>query len=548
MEYIQKIITKAGKKLNKKFNGLKEGLLGLESKKAQQGGAPKPRNKKANPKKTKKETPRKATKANPKKTKKETPRKATKANPKKTKKETPRKATKGTPKKAKKPTHKPTSNPKKTKKETPRKATKANPKKTKKETPRKATKGTPKKTKKETLGKATKAAEKSKPLSEELLLTELKRRCQEAGVTQSGTKQELVERLSEAAEKSKPLSEELSKKELKRRCQEAGVTQSGTKQELVERLSEAAEKSKPLDKLSDKGLKRRCKEARVAHTGNRQKTIERLETKGGAGDKRRAVVPEGAVKRPKHDDGDSSKSAGKRPASASDEGAKCKLTPGQQQIVDDLVKQFQQNNHEKELLEEENALLHQELERKDSLLSEAQKRVEQLQDGSGINGKVAHTLRQRQGIAKISGYMKKEKYQNKLVQLGLICLQPGAPSEGQHVFHIIANTNGGPDHTDNYLFALGGTFNMTISNRFDHLNCYLAGKEKARRAVEICEATARDSSKHKWIEKRTKNKDPVLYTNSIHKLKSGETLFGEGQSLFTRSILSQGRADRNKTT
>lgn len=337
------------------------------------------------------------------------------------------------------------------------------------------------------------------------------------------------------------------------------------KQEMVKRLSEAAEKSKPLsNKLSQDELKRRCQEAGVSLYGNKQEMIERLETKGGAGDKRQAVASEGAVKRQKHDDGDSSKSAGKRPASASDEGAKCKLKPGQQQIIDNiqkqevnlqkqkvnLKKQFQQENHENELLKkqvesnrEENALLRQELERNDSLLSEAQKRVEQLQDGSGINSNVPS--HQRQETAKISGYMKKADYQKELVKRGLVCLQPGAPSEGQHVFHIIANTNGGPDHTDNYLFALGGTFNMTISNRFDHLNCYLAGKEKARRAVKICEATARDSSLHKWIEKRTKDKDRVLYTNSIHKLKSGETLFGEGQSLFTRSILSQGRADNN---
>ncbi|GMI13324.1 hypothetical protein TrVE_jg2189 [Triparma verrucosa] len=50
--------------------------------------------------------------------------------------------------------------------------------------------------------------------------------------------------LSEAPEKSKPLSDELPLTELRRRCQEAGVAQYGTKSQMVERLSEAAEKSK----------------------------------------------------------------------------------------------------------------------------------------------------------------------------------------------------------------------------------------------------------------------------------------------------------------
>ncbi|GMH85289.1 hypothetical protein TrVE_jg7797 [Triparma verrucosa] len=517
----------------------------------------KPRNKKATPKTTKE-----ATKATPKPTKKATPGKATKATPKMTKKATPRKAKKITPRKQEMGTRL---------SEAAEKSKPLSEELSKKELRRRCAEAEVAQygNRKEMVARLSEAAEKSKPLSEELSKKELRRRCAEAEVAQYGNRQEMIERLkkakkttprkqemvarlSEVAEKSKPLSEELLLTELRRRCAEARVAQYGNKQEMVARLSEAAEKSKPLsEELSKKELKRRCAEAEVALYGTKQKMVERLETKGGTGDKRRAVASKGAVKRQKHDGGDSSKSAGKRPASASDEGAKCKMTalnPGQQQIIDNLVKQFQQDNHEKELLEEENALLHQELERKDSLLSEAQKRVEQLQDGSGINSNVAITSHQRQGIAEIRGYMKKEKYQKELVKLDLICLQPGTPSEGQHVFHIIANTNGGPDHTDNYLFALGGTFNMTIGNRFDHLNCYLAGKEKARRAVEICKATALDSSLHKWIEKRTKGKDRVLYTDSIHKFKSGETLFGEGQSLFTRSILSQGRADKSKTT
>ena len=46
----------------------------------------------------------------------------------------------------------------------------------------------------------------------------------------------------------------------------------------------------------------------------------------------------------------------------------------------------------------------------------------------------------------LKGYMKKSDYQKALIRLGVITLQPGAPDEGQHVFHIIASSNGGPDH------------------------------------------------------------------------------------------------------
>jgi len=55
-------------------------------------------------------------------------------------------------------------------------------------------------------------------------------------------------------------------------------------------------------------------------------------------------------------------------------------------------------------------------------------------------------------------------------------------------------TDGGPDHIDNYLYALGGSFNMSISNKFDCFNCYLAGLLKAEKAVAVAvspRATAR---------------------------------------------------------
>merc|ERR1711907_729943 len=114
--------------------------------------------------------------------------------------------------------------------------------------------------------------------------------------------------------------------------------------------------------------------------------------------------------------------------------------------------------------------------------------------------------------------MKKTDYQKRLADLKLITLNPDTPSEGQHVFHIIAVANGGPDHVDNYLYALGGTFNMTIGDNYDHLNCYLAGKEKARRAVEIARKTAENPDLHKYIDKRGKDK-PTLYSEGKHRYK-----------------------------
>jgi hypothetical protein len=128
------------------------------------------------------------------------------------------------------------------------------------------------------------------------------------------------------------------------------------------------------------------------------------------------------------------------------------------------------------------------------------------------------------------GFMSKAKFATILKKQGLLTLQPGAPHEGQHVFHIIAAANGGPDHTDNYLFALGGQFNMMIGEKLDHLNCFLAGKEKARKAVAIALKVANDPALHKHIDKRGK---PVLttYIDGRHKSKPAETLFKEGQDV-----------------
>ena len=75
--------------------------------------------------------------------------------------------------------------------------------------------------------------------------------------------------------------------------------------------------------------------------------------------------------------------------------------------------------------------------------------------------------------------MKREEYRRYLIKLlGKEALK------GQDVFHIIADSHGGANHPDNFLYALGSPFNRTIGDRHDALNCFLAGQEKALKAVE----------------------------------------------------------------
>ena len=138
-------------------------------------------------------------------------------------------------------------------------------------------------------------------------------------------------------------------------------------------------------------------------------------------------------------------------------------------------------------------------------------------------------------------FMKKSKFAKLLKDAGLLTLQPGAPHEGQHVFHIIANSNGGPDHTHNYLYALGGSFNISIGDRLDHFNCFLAGKEAARRAFNISMKVANDENLHKFIEKR--NGSRTIFTDRTHgqKYNSGDDYFAAGQKL-TKALTVANRA------
>jgi len=136
------------------------------------------------------------------------------------------------------------------------------------------------------------------------------------------------------------------------------------------------------------------------------------------------------------------------------------------------------------------------------------------------------------GIGSEGRFESKSSFAKRLLQAGLLERQPSAKHEGQHVYHIISASNGGPDHTDNYLYALGGSFNIAIGDRFDHLNCFLAGKAKAQKAVAIAMKVANDSSKHGHIDKRGKQRPTTFFEGRHKEIRSADELYKMGQDLF----------------
>ena len=109
------------------------------------------------------------------------------------------------------------------------------------------------------------------------------------------------------------------------------------------------------------------------------------------------------------------------------------------------------------------------------------------------------------------GFMSTASFAKVLDANKLLTKCRGAAHEGQHVFHIIANSKGGPDHVDNYLYALGGTFNIAIGDRLDHVNCYLAGLEKTRLAVRIALKVEDDDNLHKHLTLRNKKEKRIFF-------------------------------------
>lgn len=56
------------------------------------------------------------------------------------------------------------------------------------------------------------------------------------------------------------------------------------------------------------------------------------------------------------------------------------------------------------------------------------------------------------------------------------------------VAHIISARNGGADHPDNYDYVRGRGWNRMARHEYDHVNCFLAGREKCQKAVDASRA------------------------------------------------------------
>ena len=103
--------------------------------------------------------------------------------------------------------------------------------------------------------------------------------------------------------------------------------------------------------------------------------------------------------------------------------------------------------------------------------------------------------------------------------------------DGQDVFHIIANSNGGADHPDNFLYALGSTFNRSIGDNYDDLNAFLAGKEKTERAVR---ASIMYGNRTDPRGKPAKYYNPIAAGgSSSDPADEAQRLFAKGQQLMT---------------
>lgn len=61
----------------------------------------------------------------------------------------------------------------------------------------------------------------------------------------------------------------------------------------------------------------------------------------------------------------------------------------------------------------------------------------------------------------------------------------GDMERDRDVTHIISVRNGGADHPDNYDFVRGRGWNRMARHEFDHVNCFLAGREKSQKAVDV---------------------------------------------------------------
>ena len=166
-------------------------------------------------------------------------------------------------------------------------------------------------------------------------------------------------------------------------------------------------------------------------------------------------------------------------------------------------------------------------EAQEALLKSKSEKLERLRsevDDARARNKKLQELEKKRKIDPVEGrFMTRDQYRKVLEEGGI-------DIAGMHVFHIIAASHGGPDHTHNYLFCLGETFNMSMSDKFDTLCCFMADKAKAEKAVNISIKVSKDPTLHKHIDARGGGR--LTYEQSVHAGKTGSQLFKQGQDVW----------------
>jgi hypothetical protein len=216
------------------------------------------------------------------------------------------------------------------------------------------------------------------------------------------------------------------------------------------------------------------------------------------------------------------------------------LESGDREMIKNLISTFEQK---KARLDEERTLRIRAEAENGRLLKALEKKL----DECGVEGSdgMENFRSGFSGQNRASGFMTRDAFRKVLDEAGLLTKSPGKPGGGQDVFHIIASSNGGPDHVDNYLYALGAGFNRSIGAHLDHVNCYLAGEEKAKRAARIALEVARNEDLWEHIDTRT-NATRTLFTGGRHKdtykrnpsssENIGKDLYNQGAATFGRFV------------
>ena len=227
------------------------------------------------------------------------------------------------------------------------------------------------------------------------------------------------------------------------------------------------------------------------------------------------------------------------------------LDSGDREIIKNLISTFEQKKKKFEAettlryaAEAKNAKLQEEINQLKAMVDKCP--VERSEDMESLRSQLRFSEQNR-----ASGFMTRDAFRGVLERAGLLTKSPGKPGGGQDVFHIIASSNGGPDHVDNYLYALGAGFNRSIGANFDHVNCFMAGREKAKRAATIALTVANDKSLHKHI-KMNVNGERTLFTEGLHRAviqrtpnnpdAIGEALYNEGKWMHTTWVMQHCRA------